>query len=55
MGAPHDSKAGVLLLTPLKTEVKKGDVLFRIYAETEGELNYAVDYLKTETSIILIL
>ena len=53
-GAPHDSKAGVLLLTPLKTEVKKGDVLFRIYAETEGELNYAVDYLKTETAIIII-
>ena len=54
-GAPHDSKAGVLLLTPLGSNVKEGAVLFRIYAETEGELNYAIDYLKTETSIILIL
>ncbi|UFH35251.1 thymidine phosphorylase family protein [Flavobacterium acetivorans] len=53
-GAPHDSKAGVLLHTPLKTRVKKGDLLFCIYAETKGELNYATEYLKKEQDIILI-
>ncbi|WP_413998799.1 thymidine phosphorylase family protein [Flavobacterium sp. W1B] len=53
-GAPHDPKAGVLLHTPLKTRVDKGDLLFCIYAETEGELNYAIEYLKTEQDIILI-
>jgi thymidine phosphorylase len=53
-GAPHDCKAGVLLLTPLNTKVNKGDVLFCIYAETEGELKYAVEYMKSEPDIILI-
>ena len=53
-GAPHDSKAGVLLQTPLNTKVNKGDILFSIYAETEGELKYAIEYLKTEPNIILI-
>ncbi|MDO8998139.1 MAG: thymidine phosphorylase family protein [Bacteroidota bacterium] len=53
-GAPHDLTAGVLLFTPLKTKVKKGDVLFNIYSETSGELNYALDYLKSEANIILI-
>lgn len=53
-GAPHDSTAGVLLLTPLKTKVNKGDVLFYIYSETKGELNYALEYLKSEPDIILI-
>jgi thymidine phosphorylase len=53
-GAPHDLTAGVLLHTPLKTKVSKGDVLFCIYSETEGELNYALRYLKTEKDIILI-
>lgn len=53
-GAPHDKKAGLLLHTPLQTAVKKGTVLFSIYSETEGELNYAAEYLKTETDIILI-
>lgn len=53
-GAPHDCKAGVLLYTPLKTMVNKGDVLFCIYAETEGELKYAIEYMKSEPDIILI-
>mgnify|MGYP003643547474 CR=1 FL=1 len=54
-GAPHDLAAGVLLLTPLQTTVKKGDILFYIYSETEGELKYALEYLKSESHIILIL
>jgi thymidine phosphorylase len=53
-GAPHDSKAGLLLHTPLKTTVKKGTLLFTIYSETEGELKYATEYLNTESDIILI-
>jgi thymidine phosphorylase len=53
-GAPHDLTAGVLLLTPLKTKVNKGDALFCIYSETKGELNYAMEYLKSEPDIILI-
>lgn len=53
-GAPHDAKAGVLLKTPLQAKVNKGEVLFTIYAETKGELKYAMEYLKSEPDIILI-
>ena len=53
-GAPHDLTAGVLLMTPLRTKVTKGDVLFYIYSETKGELKYALEYLKSEPNIILI-
>jgi thymidine phosphorylase len=53
-GAPHDSKAGVLLKTPLKTKVQKGDVLYCIYSETKGELKYSIGYMRSEKNIILI-
>ncbi|PKH67841.1 thymidine phosphorylase [Flavobacterium sp. ALD4] len=53
-GAPHDSKAGVLLKTPLNTKVEKGDILYCIYSETKGELKYSIDYMKSEEDIILI-
>ena len=53
-GAPHDSKAGVLLKTPLNTKVQTGDVLYCIYSETKGELKYSIDYMKSEEDIILI-
>ena len=53
-GAPHDSKAGLLLNTPLTTKVQKGDVLYCIYSETKGELKYSIDYMKSEQDIILI-
>lgn len=53
-GAPHDSKAGVLLETPLYTKVEKDQLLYTIYAETQGELKYAYEYVKSESDIILI-
>ncbi|WP_339920981.1 thymidine phosphorylase family protein [uncultured Flavobacterium sp.] len=53
-GAPHDSKAGVSLKTPLNTQVQKGDLLYSIYSETKGELKYSIDYMKSEEDIILI-
>jgi thymidine phosphorylase len=53
-GAPHDSKAGLLLKTPLNTKVEKGDILYTIYSETNGELKYSMDYMKSEKDIILI-
>lgn len=45
-GAPKTKAAGVELLTELHSVVKKYQPLFRIYAETRGELNYALDFLK---------
>lgn len=44
-GAPNDKAAGVVLHTPLGTNVDKGDKLFTIYAETKGELNYSLSLL----------
>lgn len=53
-GAPLDARAGVLLQTPLQAKVNKGEILFTVYSETEGELKYAMEYLKSEPDIILI-
>ncbi len=53
-GAPYDKKAGIILHTPLKTKVGKGDPLFSIYSESEGELKYVIDYMKSEKDIIII-
>jgi thymidine phosphorylase len=53
-GAPEDPTAGIQLLTPLKTKIKKGDVLFIIYSESQGELKYALEYLRLEKDIITI-
>jgi thymidine phosphorylase len=53
-GAPRAAGAGVLFLAPLGRAVNKGDLLFRIYAEADGELEYAIEYLKTDTDIIRI-
>jgi len=53
-GAPRSPLSGILFLAPLKKKVKKGQVLFTVYAETKGELEYALDYMKTNNPIITI-
>ncbi|WP_317897671.1 thymidine phosphorylase family protein [Aurantibacillus circumpalustris] len=53
-GAPREPGAGVLLLSPLGTHVKKGDILFYVYAHASGELRYTLDYLKQQPDIIYI-
>ncbi len=45
-GAPSEKEAGIDLLVHLGEEVSKGQPLFRIYANSEGELSYAYDYFK---------
>ncbi|HSI91406.1 MAG TPA: thymidine phosphorylase family protein, partial [Adhaeribacter sp.] len=44
-GAPKAKGAGMLFLAPLGREVQTGDVLFTLYAEAEGELEYAKEFL----------
>lgn len=51
-GAPRASKAGVEFLAPLGTKVSKGQVLYRIYSETIGELNYALEFVKSHPEIL---
>ena len=53
-GAPNVSSAGVLYNAPLGKEIHKGDLLFSIYAESNGELEYAADYMKSNNAIINI-
>jgi len=54
-GAPQSPSAGIYFDSPIGTKVEKGQTLFTIYSESEGELQYAVDYLKSVNSIIKIV
>ncbi|OGV38531.1 MAG: thymidine phosphorylase [Legionellales bacterium RIFCSPHIGHO2_12_FULL_42_9] len=53
-GAPKSKLAGVELLVHLQTIVGKAEPLFKIHAETAGELNYALDFLTREHEIFQI-
>ncbi|MEJ2004927.1 MAG: thymidine phosphorylase, partial [Cyclobacteriaceae bacterium] len=53
-GAPSDPAAGVLFQAFLGTEVQKGDILFTVFAQSPGELQYALNYFKDEPEIIEI-
>lgn len=53
-GAPKSPSAGILFLSPLGKKVSKGDILFNVFSEAKGELDYAVDYMKNSNHIISI-
>lgn len=53
-GAPTSKSAGVDLLVPLHTIVEISQPLFTIHAESKGELNYALDFLKQGHEIFQI-
>ena len=54
-GAPKSPSAGVYFSAPLGTKVVKGQTLFTVYAQAEGELKYALEYLALENNIVKIL
>lgn len=45
-GAPHDRRAGVKMHVMAGADVEAGAPLFTIYAETPGELAYALGYIE---------
>ncbi|MBI2792868.1 MAG: thymidine phosphorylase family protein [Gammaproteobacteria bacterium] len=49
-GAPHNKAAGIALHQHLGRQVNAGDLLFTIHSEAKGELQYALEFLKTHTS-----
>ena len=51
-GAPANKGAGVLLNKKVKDSVKKGELVFKIYAESEEKLEYAKSLLKEEVFVI---
>lgn len=53
-GAPKSKSAGVKLLVPLHSVVSRSEPLFELYAETQSELNYVLDFLKQGHEIFQI-
>ncbi len=53
-GAPVDKIAGVDFHAKLGVEVEYGQPLFTVYAESPGELEYALSYLELQNDIIAI-
>lgn len=53
-GAPKSPSAGILFLSPVGKKVKRGETLFTIYSEAQGELDYAIRYMKSNNDIVKI-
>lgn len=53
-GAPRAKMAGVLLQIKLGDNIEKGQPLYTIYAESLGELDYAISYIEVVNNIITI-
>ncbi len=51
-GAPRSKAAGVDLHVKIGANIEVGQPLFTIHADTQGELNYALGFLKIDGSII---
>ena len=50
-GAPKSKSAGVEFLVSIDTVVSKSQPLFKLYAETQAELDYALDFLKQDHEV----
>lgn len=53
-GAPDNTSAGVDFLSPLQKKVEKGQTLYVIHSESQGELDYALEYYRSQDNIITI-
>jgi len=53
-GAPGSPAAGINFLSPLNTVMKVGQVMMEIHSSSEGELEYALEYLRLNDDIILV-
>lgn len=53
-GAPENKAAGIDFLSPIGREVRRGDVLYVLHAESQGELNYALEYYHAQKDILTI-
>lgn len=53
-GAPHDSRAGVYLHAKVGDNVQKGEALYTIFAETEEELRFSIQYAKANPDTFVI-
>lgn len=51
-GAPLDPAAGIELHVQLGTRVVAGESLFAVHAESPGELDYALEFLRRQPDVI---
>lgn len=54
-GAPKAPAAGVEFLAPLGCTVDKGQPIFVVHAEALGELDYAMDYVRSRRDIVALV
>ncbi len=54
-GAPEDTGAGLYILKRVGEKVKKGEPVFRVYAEQEADLGYAMEYWETHKKMIEVV
>jgi len=54
-GAPQSKSAGISLSVHLNDKIEKDQLLYTLYAESKGELNYAMDYKNNHNDIITII
>ena len=54
-GAPQSISAGILLNIHLGEQIEKNQLLYTLYAESKGELNYALEYKNNHNDIITII
>jgi len=52
-GAPVNKGAGIYIYKDVGNEVKKGEKLFTVYAESKQKLNYAKDVLKERNPFVI--
>lgn len=53
-GAPQSKSAGISMNVRLGDELEKGELVYILHAETNGELNYALEYYENHDDIIEI-
>jgi len=53
-GAPQDPAAGVVLHAKVGAAVDAGAPLFTVHAESPGELEYALDYARSQSGIVQV-
>lgn len=53
-GAPREPSAGILLHVKTGSRVELNDLLYEVFSEAEGELNYTLNYINNQTDLISI-
>jgi len=55
LGAPKAKSAGIVLNAHLQDQIQVNQLLYTLYAESKGELNYALEYKNNHNDIITII